>query len=240
MNKDQIALGVFGFSVAVIVVLLVLAFSQNIRMSGRAVQEIGGGQASASLGEITCSDSDGRNYDIKGVLNYCDENGCIANEDSCNGRMLIEWYCENNDKKYEERLCEYTCDDGICLGYVTKFSYPYAGGGGGGGDSSTGSSGGAAASVNIRDLGDLTSETTLEIIDNENIRFAIGGRSYLLILKGHSETEARLITGSDDFTLGIGGDRKIDLSGDSVPDLYIFLRSVNVLTGKVKITLDLA
>lgn len=241
MDKEKIALSVFGVSAVAVVILFAIAFTQNTGMSGRVVQEIPSEQPQ-STNIAGCSDTDGRNYDVKGVLSFCDNSGCTTNEDLCNGRMLIEWYCENNEKRYEEKLCEYTCDGGTCLGYVTKFSYPYAGsgGGGGGGEESPVSGGATTSAPTIRDLGELTFENTLEMNSNENLRFSIGGVNYLMILEGHSETQATLIAGSQEIVLGVGSDTKIDLNGNSVPDLYVWLRSINVLTGKVKLTLDLA
>ena len=75
-----------------------------------------------------CSDSDsGKNYFQKGIVDVADFSGNIvtSREDSCEGDILLEQYCENNQRKEEVYNCnveEGKCIDGACT--QIKFEYP--------------------------------------------------------------------------------------------------------------------
>ena len=68
----------------------------------------------------TCSDSDaGLDYYTKGTVSVCtftDTGGsCGGLLDVCNGVILTEGYCENNESKSIKYNCPYGCVDGACL-----------------------------------------------------------------------------------------------------------------------------
>ena len=58
-----------------------------------------------------CSDSDSKNYFIKGKV--LSEN--IEIEDSCIDNNLREYYCKNNNIIYTEIFCGYGCKNGACI-----------------------------------------------------------------------------------------------------------------------------
>jgi len=74
-----------------------------------------------------CTDSDGRNYFVKGTFSGLWNGEQITNTDSCvdslsetgddvpSSNYLGEGYCENNQLKVERITCQYGCEDGVCL-----------------------------------------------------------------------------------------------------------------------------
>lgn len=72
----------------------------------------------------TCVDSDnGKFYYTKGVVVVCTQGpqsgSCGAIEDSCNGDVLNEKYCEGSDSQIIQYTCPNGCSDGACLSVVT-------------------------------------------------------------------------------------------------------------------------
>lgn len=240
IKKENIALGIFIFSILIVVGLISFAFNGNL--TGKVIQDNKNAQNSIgqnSESKINCTDSDGSNYTVKGIVSYCDESECSSKEDSCSGKKLTEWYCENNEKKYREYNCENDCDDGVCLSIAKKYTYSYSSGGGSGGRSS---SGGTSSTVAVNtgqtyDLGELNSENILDIVKDDNINFKISGVSYSIKLEDNTESQ---VTITSVGLLNIGGERRIDLNSDNNPDLYIKVRSINVITKKVKLVLNKA
>lgn len=232
--KEKIALAVFVFSA--IALLILFLFPLQVKTTGRVIEGI----EEAAGFEKTCSDSDSRNYDVRGGVSYCDDGGCSTEQDYCSGKKVVEWYCENNERNYEERECSYDCDDGSCVSLVTKYYNPYSGGGGGGGGGSVVVTTPIVIPAKSYDLGGLASEQTLEIIKGESINFKIANTDYSLKLDDNTESQGALSISGEQFSLKIGEDTRRDLNDDGVNDLYVRVRAINILTGKVKITLNLA
>lgn len=227
--KESIALGVFIFSVLMIVVLLAFMFQGNL--TGRVT----GGNTEENI--ISCSDSDGKNYEIRGIVNYCN-GGCSENEDSCSGRNVIEWYCENNEKKSEEHACEYDCNNGVCVQFVSEYKYVVTGSGGGGGGSSSTSSTSAAVPSQIYqtyNLGEISTQQTAEIIKGESIKFSINGAEYSFRLEDSNPSQATLsIVG----VINVGEDKAVDLDSDGESDIYFRVESISVTTKKVELVIS--
>ncbi len=183
------------------------------------------------------------NYNTKGAVESCIDAKCSGKEDSCSGKTLIEWYCQNNEAKNEEHECEFECDNGMCLKVAKEYKLVGSGGGGGGGGSSGGgisSPTPAATTGQIYNLRELSSEQTIEIIKIENVQFSISGIEHLLSLHDNSETQATVnIDSAGAISLNVGNEKNIDLNNDGVYDLYIKLNSINIITNKIRLTLSL-
>lgn len=237
-NADgKIALSIFAISILMVFVLSFLYFNEKGGVVGRVIEN----EEKLNLEnvgiKVSCSDSDGKDYFEKGVVDYCDESGCNNEEDSCVGDRVVEWYCDGNIKNSERHLCEDECDDGVCLNRITEFKYSASGGGGGGGGgSSSGSSSPApAVSGESHDIGNF-SEIVSEISAGDTLQFIAGGSSYTLTLQSNTMTEATINLIST-FTIGAGGEQEIDLNGDNINDIYVKVISINTLSKKVKLML---
>lgn len=233
IQKEKLVLSIFVFSILMVIVLSFFAFSFNL--TGRVIDEAGAGQQIQ-----TCSDSDGKNYNVKGTLEYCTNGNCLTERDSCSGKKVVEFYCENNEKKSEEKECSYDCDDGICI--ESAGDYKLAGTGGGIVGSSSGSTTtttATAVSGETYDLGSLTSEQTLEIVKNDNVKFKISGTEYSLNLKDNSETQATIVHNAGIEIINVGEKKEIDLNSDGTKDIYLKVKTISVVSGKVKLILNL-
>ena len=245
-KKEKIALGTFIFSVVAVLVLFLVIAVQN-RITGQVTQEheeinntsVYAGESIEK--EIKCEDSDGStNYDLKGTLVYCDESGCFKKEDYCSGNNVIEWFCENKEGKSKEFECEFECDDGVCLTALKKYT---SSGGIRRGGSSNGGGGGTSivqTMPTIYELGQLSAETTLDASENEGIRFDISGTTYLLILNSVTGSQIIININGVQNSISIGEEKRIDLNSDGTNELYMKLRSINLVSGKAKLTLNLA
>ena len=239
--KEKVVLGVFIFSVLMVVILLFFAFQS--RITGKAVGEISEEEKTTENKQV-CSDSDGVNYNIKGTAEYCNSEGnCLSYQDSCSGKMLTEWSCQGNEAKSQEHECEVECNDGICLKIAKEYKIVGSGGGGGG---SGGSAGGSApipaattSTEQTYNLGEIVSEQALDIIKKDSIQFSILGKGYLLTLQDNTETQATFAIGAQSFSLKTGVTKNVDLNNDGVSDLYLKLHSINIITNKVKVVLDI-
>lgn len=242
--KEKIALGVFIFSIlALLIVVFFVAFQNKNAITGKVIgsvkEEI---LEEEGEFEVSCSDSDnGKDYFVKGVVSYCSEEGCSSEEDSCYGKKLVEWYCENNEKGFERYECEDECDDGVCASLVTE--YRRLGGGGGGSSSSGGTSSAPssppapASTGETYDLGEL-SERHLEVVENDNIRFTFSGIGYTITLSESTGTQVEMdIDNGQVLTISVGEEREVDLNNDGVSDVYLWLRSINSVTKKINLIL---
>ena len=240
-RKEKIALGIFIFSILAVIVLIILLISQ-INITGKVIGDFESEKIAAdSAQQITCSDSDsGIDYDVKGVVRYCVNGNCINQEDSCSGKTLTEWYCENNEKYSAQYLCNYDCYLGICVNLVTKYVQPNIGGGSGGGGSSSGSSSSQEVPAITYELGELSSEQSIELNKGENIKFKIAGSEYTLTLQDSSESQATVGYSGGTFALLVGEDKKIDLNNDGSSDIYMNLKSINTVTKKQQVIINLA
>jgi len=240
--RDKVVWGVLIFSSILLLILTPLALRnpQN-EITGKAIEAIDSEDSSLISGEMGCTDSDsGLTYSLKGKVSYCISTGCSNEVDSCSGKRLKEWYCKSTEKNYEEHDCEYDCDNGACISLITKHKYAggSSGGGGGGGSGTSGSSAlPVTDSGQIYDLGALNSETTLEIVKGDSIGLDLGSNRYTLILEDNTPAQATIISGSQAFSLNIRESTNIDLNGDNASDVYVLLRSINLISKKVKLTL---
>src|SRR3989338_5548960 len=126
-KKETITLGIFVFFLLATVILLFFAVPRE-GIIGKAVTETDKDKVISSqaiTNELGCADSDsGRNYFEQGSVNYCNsDNNCFTQKDSCSGKKLSEWYCENNEARYEEHECEDVCEEGVCVTIAKKFVY---------------------------------------------------------------------------------------------------------------------
>ena len=233
-------------SIFIIAILIAGFFIYNYNsqkvITGRVVDKIDDAENNLGVGESkSCSDSDGKNYLVRGKISYCEDGECASDEDFCSGRVLNEFYCEGSNKNFVEYVCENECDEGTCANLITDYnisSRRSGGGGGGGGSSSGGSSEIITTSITTHDLGELDSEETIDISEGNRISFAVNGNIYTATLDDNSETVATLIFSSGRMlTLDVGEEEAVDLNSDSANDIYIRLRSVNIFNSKVKLTL---
>src|SRR3989344_5081075 len=121
-RKEKIALATFVSSIFLIVILLLVMGFSGSGPTGYVINNVSEGSSVTSLTEKTCTDSDGINYELKGNVNYCENGVCTTKTDSCSGKTLTEWSCENNEARGGEHACEFECDSGACINKVTAFN----------------------------------------------------------------------------------------------------------------------
>ena len=227
LNKAEILLLINGF----------------INPTGYAVDDVSKGavsQSGSQSAQKSCIDSDGRNYGIKGNVNYCKDGECATKYDSCSGKTMIELLCENEEIKSEEYLCEFDCDSGVCVNKITTIRYSGSGGGssGGGGDGGTLSSESSIVSEvgQMYDLVILDSEKSIEAVNNDIIKFTLSGLQYNMVIQSLSQTQVTLAINSlPSITLDVGKTKSVDLNSDGNSDLSIKVKSINVISNKVKL-----
>jgi hypothetical protein len=239
-TKEKFAAGIFIVSVIAVLALSIIAFLPvQTSMTGEVIASIEDKETTPKEAKVSCIDSDnGKEHFIKGVLEYCDNNGCLSKEDSCSGKKLIEGYCDSNEKNYEEYECDFDCYEGVCVNLVKEYKYKKGSGGSNGGGS--GASSNPSTTVTdisqTYDLGELISESSLEIVKNERVKFIITGQEYTLTMTGNTESDATMITNDGQiFNLNTGSDKNIDLNSDGVSELYIKISLINTISHKVKI-----
>src|SRR3989344_3766018 len=165
-RKEKIALATFVSSTFLILILLLVAGFSKSGPTGYVVNNVSESSSVPSSAEKTCTDSDGKDYMIKGNVNYCENGGCTTKTDSCSGKTLTEWLCENEEVRNEEHICEFECDSGACIDKVTAFNRIggfVSGGGGSSGGGSSSSSGISETQQQIYELGALDSEKSTEL-----------------------------------------------------------------------------
>ena len=109
-------------------------------------------------------------------------------------------------------------------------------------DSSSSSSsggGGGGIGTTIYDLGDIDTAEAVDLGVNENARFNFSGVEHRLILRNITETGATIEIRSEKqtFTLFIGDEKLVDLDNDTLSDISIKLKSVNIATKKARLIL---
>jgi hypothetical protein len=212
-TKEKIALGVFIFSVLAVMFVGFFLTQDLIQNSTK----IAGGAIQNT-------------QEVKEQASLC-----TAKEDYCSGKTLIKEYCEDNEKKYQEIECEFDCDGGVCVNFATQ--YTYRGSGGSGGSKKTNI---ASTSGNIYDIGELTSEQTLEVLKQDIIILSISGTEYSVEVQDVTATHATLSISNSQITIEVGEDAQLDLNNDGDFEVYVRVRSTNAITKKVKLTFDLA
>ena len=106
-----------------------------------------------------------------------------------------------------------------------------SGGGGGGGA-------GAATGAKTYTLETLASSQEVELATGEKATFSIESKEYTLTLKNFTETTAEISIGSKTFKLKVEEKIEVDLDGDGTAEISIKLKSVNLITNKVKLILS--
>lgn len=141
------------------------------------------------------------------------------------------------EKSFGYYLCDGECEEGVCK--VVKSVI--VSGGGGGGSSSSSSSGSSITVItgNILDIGELDSDRMVEIKKNEGVRFSVDGNEHTMTLSDNIPTEAYInIDNSPEITLIVGEEEKeFDLDDDGSIDFSVKLKSINIITHKVKLIL---
>ncbi len=241
-RKEKIALVTFVSSIFLIVILLLAAGFSRGGPTGYAVNNVSESSSVSQSVEKSCTDSDGKDYGIKGNVNYCENRACTVKTDSCSGKTLTEWSCENDEARSEEHACEFDCDFGTCINKVTAFDKKggfVSGGGGSSGGGSSSSSGISETQQQIYELGALDSEKSAELITNEAIKFTLSGMQYTILLQSLSQTQATLAISSlsNSIVIDVGKTQAIDLNSDGNSDISIKVKSINVISNKVKLVL---
>ena len=240
-RKEKIALVTFMSSIFLIVVLLLVTGLGKGGPTGYVINNVSEGSSVSSSAEKSCVDSDGINYEIKGNVNYCENGACTTKTDSCSGRTLTEWSCGGNEARSGEHACEFDCDSGACINKVTAFSVKggFVSGGGGGSGGGSSSSPSVSEAQQIYDLGALDSEKSAEFITNEAIKFTLSGTQYTILLQSSSQTQAVLAINSlpNSIVIGVGKTQAVDLNSDGNSDVSIKVKSINVISNKVKLVL---
>lgn len=237
---------------SVLIVLLVVVFSiigltknNQTDISGRVIESL-------DKYNIKCSDSDnGKDYTKSGEVEYCDNEGkCSTESDQCSGKKLKEWYCDGYERKFEDHDCENECDNGECVSVVSEKKYIYTGSGNSySGGSSGGGSGGSGESspvvsnekVDNFNLGEIGSEHILEIEKGDNILFTMNNINYKINLEEKTDTQIslRLVGTSLLVNVTVGESKNVDINNDSNKDIYVKVKSINIVTSKVNIMLGL-
>ncbi len=91
----------------------------------------------------------------------------------------------------------------------------------------------------VYDLGTLDSEKSAEVIDNDVIKFTLSGTKYTILLQSSSQTQATLAISSlsNPVTINVGKTQTIDLNSDGNSDISIKVKSINIISKKVKLVL---
>ncbi|MDO8460510.1 MAG: hypothetical protein Q7S74_05340 [Nanoarchaeota archaeon] len=240
-KKEKIALVTFVSSIFLIMILLlVMGLSGPI---GYVVNNVSDGSSISPSAQKDCIDSDGKDYGIQGNVNYCENGVCVTKTDSCSGKKLTEWLCENDEVRSEGYACEFECDFGACISKVTAFKrVGHSSGGGGlsGGGTSSSDSSSISETQQVYDLETLDSEKSAEVISNEAIKFELSGIQYTIVLESSSQTQATLAINSvsNPITINVGKTQTIDLNSDGNSDISIKVKSINVIkNNKVKLIL---
>lgn len=109
------------------------------------------------------------------------------------------------------------------------------------GDSTTsgGGGGGAGGTASKEYLaGELGVGYSVDLGNNERVKFNILGVEYAIKVYNQTETHVTFYVENELFTLGVGDEIKVDLSGDGVDDVSISIKSINIPSAKVKFILN--
>lgn len=232
-KSEKIALTVFLLSLAAIPAVLFLDIGSL--MTGEATAELPSStsdkteplQDSRQPSTSGCRDSDGgRAYLTGGLVASCSGGKCKTQQDSCQGKRLTEWYCRDNKAVFEEYECTLDCDEDACLtkatNYVQETSKPAA----------------AETQSQVTNVGELTSEETVELGKQESIKLRISGKEHTL--KSTDLTDMYLtlsIDNSGALILGAGDNKNLDINGDGTYDLNIRTKSISVITKRASVAL---
>ena len=239
MEIEKVFLTIGMFSILVAGIFSLSMFDRSL--TGKVIDsgEISTSSEIKTNIEISCKDSDnGKDYGIKGKVAYCEEAGCSEREDSCDEKILTEWYCNDKNKDYSQISCDNECDVGACVVIGKKIVTGSGGGSGGssgGSSSDSGSSSSSEPTGNTFNIGSLGIEETVNMAKYDNALFSISGKDYILNIRDVSEIQISATVGNTQFDLQVGSEKEFDLDGDS--DLNVKLKTINLLDNTAKIVL---
>jgi len=103
--------------------------------------------------------------------------------------------------------------------------------------SSSGGGGGGGIGTTVISIGELPSTYTAELSSGQNMGFNYSGERHFISVTNLTETSATIVVESkkQTFSLSVGETKKIDLNNDSIAEIAVELRSINLITKKVKI-----
>ncbi|HLC31765.1 MAG TPA: hypothetical protein VJK51_03790 [Candidatus Nanoarchaeia archaeon] len=237
-RTEKIALSVFVVSLIIFCFLLVSLFVQRTSVGLVVSDEQEEVREEVLSAGGTCADSDGKNYGVRGSVRFCEGEICSDYVDGCSGTLLTEWYCDDGVQSVSYG-CSLMCSLGACVDAVTRFSSSGSGSssGGGGGGSSGDSVGSSSVSGQTFALGALDSEQTLELAVADVMQFAVLGTTYSLSLSSKTPSEAVFFSGSQSYSITVGTSQDLDLNGVGGREVTLKVKSINVITNKVKVIL---
>ena len=121
-------------------------------------------------------------------------------------------------------------DSVTCTNCPTDSGDTTSSGGGGGG------AGGTASKEYL--AGELGKGYSIDLGNNERVKFEINGIEYALKVKNQTETHVTFYVENDLYILGVGDKIKVDLNGNGVDDISIEVKSINIPGAKVKFILS--
>ncbi|MBS3081355.1 hypothetical protein J4416_00270 [Candidatus Pacearchaeota archaeon] len=93
--------------------------------------------------------------------------------------------------------------------------------------------------VETHELGDINIEKSIEVLKDEKTFFSVSGNEYFIILKESNPTQATFeISGiSEQVTIIVSETEDIDLTGDGNKEISLKIKSINIISNKVKLIL---
>ncbi|MFH1711182.1 MAG: hypothetical protein ABH840_02630 [Nanoarchaeota archaeon] len=233
--KEKIALIIFSFSVLIILSLGFLFFQGNI--TGKVIEN--SGQESPEKIGARCADSDnGKNYGLKGIVSYCDEdNNCDNEEDFCSGKKLTEYFCENSQSQLEAHDCENDCDNGACFILAKDYNTIVTGSGGGSVSVPQQTEVPIVRGQNYN-LEYFDSEKSVGVAVDDKVLFILNGNQYSLAVREVTPAQISISINALDFILLPGKEERYDLTGDGNNDIYIKVRSIDTISQRVNLVLN--
>jgi len=135
--------------------------------------------------------------------------------------------------------CEFGCEDGVCVSLVTEYTYR-----GRGDDTRPGivtleTTPLYEPPVQTHELGNIDIEEIIDVLKDEKTFFSVSGNEYYMILKESSPVQAVFeVSGvSQPVTITVAETKSIDLTGDGNNDISVKIRSINIISNKVKLSI---
>ena len=157
-------------------------------------------------------------------MKFCDNGNCHTEEDFCSNGKLNEFYCDNGQIAVERfHKCLEICYNSACRKIVSR--------GGGGGSSS---SSGGGSSVSVETAGrfyvweDSISFFRTNLMKEDSVRFNILNLEYSLVISEVSDI-VLFSVGSENSNLSVGETKNFDLNSDSVLDISIKVKSIDLI-----------
>lgn len=237
MNQENVSLGVFVFSIIAFVFLLIISFTQS-SITGNVLLNVDTLNMETNDGR-GCADTDGTNINIKGTVRSCVNGDCNDEQDSCSGdRIVVEWYCQSNEAKFQERQCSNECDDGVCLSALTEYTQEPSTVGRSGHGGSSGRRASPGPAIVAYDVGDLSSEERLDVLNGEGVNVEFNGNAYVLVVTGIGKSELSMDVNGATVSFVVGSEKSVDLNSDSVGDIYIKVKAISTVNNKASLILN--